>query len=359
MDRFISIIVPTYNEEGNIRPLIERINRALDGRSYEILFIDDDSRDATAAVVEEMSRDHPVRVIVRRNERGLASAVVEGFNNARGELLAVIDADLQHPPEVLVDMLQAASDKNADLVIASRYVPGGSCGDWGLMRRIISKGAIFLAHLFLPPTRHINDPMSGFFMLDKSVISGARLNPTGYKILLEVMVAGHPGHSVEVPYSFHIREQGESKLTARQQLDYLKHLLSLMKRSGELTRFFKYCLVGGSGILVNEGMLWLLHEFTGLPLALSSAIAIELAIISNYTINNFFTFPDRSAPGVGAFFRRLAKFNTVSLVGLGINMGILLLFTNVFHFYYLLSNLVGIAVAMMWNYLVNLGWTWR
>ena len=143
MDRLVSIIIPTYNERDNIEPLVKRINSALSGYNFEIVIIDDDSRDGTAVIAENLSNEYPVRVIVRKDEKGLASAVVEGFKQAKGEILGVMDADLQHPPEVLPDLLSAVED-DADIAIASRYVPGGAIPDWGLLRRLISKGAIFL-----------------------------------------------------------------------------------------------------------------------------------------------------------------------------------------------------------------------
>ncbi len=358
MDRFISVIIPTYKEKDNIASLVEKVHAILSEENYEILFIDDNSQDGTVELIEELSSKYPVRIIVRHNERGLASAVVHGFRHSRSELVAVMDADLQHPPQVLGNMLQAVRS-GADLAIASRYVAGGSCEGWGFIRRIISKGAVFLAHLLLPRTRRINDPMSGYFLFRRSVIDGADLKPAGYKILLEVLIMGKSQKVIEVPYSFLVRERGESKLNARQQINYLKHVLSLMKRTGELVRFLKFCMVGASGVLVNEGLLWVLKEFATLPLALCSAISIETAIMSNFLLNDFITFSDRRVIGTGFFLRRLGKFYAVSQIGLVINIGVLLLLTNVFGLHYLLSNLVGIAAAMMWNYLVNLGWTWR
>ncbi len=358
MDKQISVIIPTYNERDNLEPLVKEIHQAMADEDYEIVFVDDNSRDGTAELAESLAKEYPVRVIVRRDERGLASAVVHGFAQANSEILAVMDADLQHPPMVLKDMVQAARD-GADLVIASRYVEGGSCEGWGLTRRIISKGAIFLAHLFLPRTRPIGDPMAGFFLLRQSVVEGVALKPSGYKILLEVLMLGRHERAVEVPYSFRVREKGESKLKASTQIDYLKHLLSLMTRTGELIRFVKFALVGASGILVNEGVLWLLHEVANLPLALANGLSIETSIITNYTLNDLITFRDRRKAGAGQFFKRLGRFNLVSLIGAGINLGITLLLSNVFGIYPLLSNLVGIAVAMVWNYLVNLGWTWK
>jgi dolichol-phosphate mannosyltransferase len=358
MSRAISIIIPTYNEKDNIIPLVERINQALSNYDYEILFVDDGSRDGTAELAVALSPKYPVKVMVRRNKRGLASAVVDGLKQATGQIVGVMDADLQHPPEVIPDLLQAIKD-GADIAVASRYIKGGGCQGWGLTRRIISKGAIVLAHLFLPSTRRVRDPMSGFFMFNRQVVAHADLRPTGFKILLEILMEGEFRDIAEVPYTFSIRSGGESKLNARQQVDYLKHIYSLMKRKGELTRFLKFCAVGLSGVLVNMSLLWLLTEVAGLFYLLSAAISIETSIISNFVLNDYFTFRDRRSPQVKSFLNRLLKFNLVSLAGLGFNMGVLWLLTEVFGIYYLLSNLCGIAVATLWNYLVNTWWTWK
>jgi len=336
MGKAISIIIPTYNERENIIPLVERIDQALSNYDYEIVFVDDSSRDGTAELAIALSPKYPVKVRVRRNKRGLASAVVDGLKQATGQIVGVMDADLQHPPEVIPDLLQAIKG-GADIAVASRYIEGGGCQGWGLTRRIISKGAIVLAHLFLPSTRRVRDPMSGFFIL----------------------MEGEFRDITEVPYTFRVRSGGESKLNARQQVDYLKHIYSLMKRKGELTRFLKFCAVGLSGVLVNMGLLWLLTEVAGLFYLVSAAISIETSIISNFVLNDYFTFRDRRSPQVKSFLSRLLKFNLVSLAGLGFNMGVLWLLTEVFGIYYLLSNLCGIAVATLWNYLVNTWWTWK
>ena len=358
MNKTISLIIPTYNERDNIIPLVERIHHALSNYDYRILFIDDDSKDGTAELATSLSRKYPINVIVRKDKRGLASAVVDGLRYATGDIVGVMDADLQHPPEVIPDLLREI-DNGADMAIASRYVQGGGCQGWGLVRRIISKGAIFLAHVLLPPTRQIKDPMAGFFVLNRRAIANADLKPTGYKILLEILIQGEFQSIAEVPYTFRTRSSGASKLNARQQIDYLKHVYSLMRRTGELLRFIKFCLVGGSGIGVNMGLLWLLTELAGLPYYISAAISIETAIISNFLLNNFFTFRDRRSPTIKSNLHRLLKFNLVSLGGLGINLGILLLLTEVFGVYYLISNLCGIAVAALWNYTLSTWWTWR
>lgn len=354
----ISIIIPTYNERENITPLVERIDRALSSRDYEVVFVDDNSKDGTAELINSLSGKYPVRVMVRKEERGLATAVVHGIDHSEGSTVVVMDADLQHPPEVIPDLVNKTGN-GADIVIASRYIEGGGMKEWGLTRKIISAGAIVLAHLLLPATRAVKDPMSGFFSLKREVVGKARLKPSGYKILLEILMEGKFQNVAEVPYTFVTRSGGESKLNARQQIEYLKHLSSLMWRKGELTRFFKFCLVGLSGVGVNTGLLWLLTERAGLPYLASAAVAIETSIITNFILNNYFTFRLRNAPGVKAFFSRLMKFNVVSLAGLGINLGVLWLLTEVFGIYYLVSNLCGIAIAFLWNYLVNTWWTWK
>ena len=201
--------------------------------------------------------------------------------------------------------------------------------------------------------------MSGFFMFQRSVVAQAHLKPTGFKILLEILMEGEFHKAAEVPFTFKTRSGGESKLNARQQVDYLRHVYSLMKRKGELLRFLKFCLVGASGVLVNMGLLWLLTEVAGLFYLLSAAISIETSIISNFILNDYFTFRDRRSPTAKSFFNRLLKFNLMSLAGLGLNMGVLWLLTEVFGLYYLLSNLCGIAVATLWNYLANTWWTWK
>ena len=358
MSKSVSIVIPTFNERENITPLVERIDRALDGRDYEVVFVDDNSEDGTAELIDSLSGKYPVRVIVRRDERGLATAVIHGIEHSEGDTVVVMDADLQHPPEVIPALL-SKTENGADIVIGSRYVEGGGMKGWGLTRRIISAGAIILAHLLLPTTRMVKDPMSGLFAFKRAGLAGARLAPKGYKILLEILMEGDFRSAAEVPYMFANRSGGQSKLNAKQQIEYLKHLSSLMWRKGEYLRFLKFILVGLSGVGVNEGLLWLLHERFGLHLLLSSGIAIETSIITNFVLNNFFTFRQRNLPGIKAFFLRLVKFNLVSLGGLGINLGILWLFTEVFDVYYLLSNLVGIAVAFLWNYLVNTWWTWK
>lgn len=357
-DDMISIIIPTYNERDNITPLVERLSRTLEGRKYEVLFVDDNSKDGTIDVIADLSIKYPVKAIVRASERGLATAVLHGFKFAQGNIIGVMDADLQHPPEINADLIKAI-ENGADMAIASRYIPGGGVPNWGLLRRIISKGASTIAHLFLPTSRKVKDPMSGFFMFRGEGIDQVVFKPTGYKILLELLIIGKFNNVVEVPFIFEDRSSGRSKMKAKQQIDYLKHIFSLMRRKGELTRLLKFMAVGLSGVLVNEGILWLLTEFGGLKYYISSIIAIEASIITNFILNDSFTFADRRTGKSGSFWKRLLKFNLTCATGALIQYGILILFTSVFGVNYLISNLIGILVAFFWNYVISLVWTWK
>jgi dolichol-phosphate mannosyltransferase len=358
MEEKISIIIPTYNEKDNIAPLLSRVDQALAGYDYEVLIVDDNSRDGTIEAASELASRYPVRVIVRRNERGLATAVVHGLKSASGPIIGVMDADLQHPPEVLPDLVKAIQD-GADMAIASRYIPGGGCPNWGLSRRIISRVALMISHLLLPSTRAVKDPLAGFFMFRRQNVDPARLKPIGYKISLEIMLIGSFQKVVEVPYIFEDRSAGQSKLNPGQQLDYLKHLFSLMARTGELGMLIRFMLVGLSGVVVNEGVYWLLTRFGGLAAYdwLAVIIGIEVSIITNFILNDTFTFAKRRAGK--SFLGRLLKFNLICIAGAVIQWGLFMLFTRVFGVYDLLSNFIGIVVAFLWNYFVNRNWTWR
>jgi dolichol-phosphate mannosyltransferase len=358
VDKAVTILVPTYNERDNVAPLVRRIDGALAGRNYQVVFVDDDSKDGTAQVAADLSPEYPVRVIVRKDKKGLASAIVDGIEETTGQVIGVMDADLQHPPETLPLLLDEI-EKGADIAIASRYIKGSALPGWTLTRRITSRGAGFLARLLLPFIRQVNDPLSGFFMFDRKVVAHANLRPTGYKILLEILTEGESAKLTEVPYTFSTRSAGRSKLNILQEIDYLKHVFSLMKRRGELFRVVKFALVGLSGVGINIGILYLLTEFAGLFYLASAAIAIEASIISNFSLNDYFTFADRRAPGIKGFFRQLGKFNLVSLFGLVINTAVLALFTEVFGVYYLVSQLLGITAATGWNYLGDIWWTWK
>ena len=353
----VSLIIPTYNEKDNIAPLVERIHQALSDLNYEIVFVDDNSKDGTIDIANSLAPRYPVRVIVRRDERGLATAVVHGLKHAAGSIIGVMDADLQHPPEVLPDLIRAL-EGGADMVVASRYIKGGGCPNWGLTRKIISKVALMVSHLLLPSTRQVKDPLAGFFMFRRENIDPDRLKPIGYKISLEVMLTGNFRHIVEVPYIFEDRSAGKSKLRPQQQIDYLKHILSLMTRTGEIKRFLKFIGVGLSGTLVNIGVLRLVTAFTHWNPKVQLIPGIEVSIITNFLLNDYFTFADRRKGKTVSFFGRLFKYNLIALAGAAINWGIAALLVNA-GVNIFLADFIGIIIAFLWNYFFSTVWAWK
>ncbi len=355
----VSIVVPSYNERDNVRPLITRIAAALTGYDYEIIVVDDNSQDGTIDIVNSLTGEFPVRLLVRTEERGLSTAVIHGIRHASGSIIGVMDADLQHPPEKLPDLI-AAIDGGADMVFGSRYVPGGGVPHWSLLRRVISRGALLIAHLLLPAARCVKDPMSGFFMFRRDRVDPDDLDPIGYKIALEILLIGRFQNVVEVPFIFEDRTSGSSKLKASTQLEYLRHVFSLAKRTGELTFFLKFVTVGLIGTGVNIGTYTLLSRLTGLNGSLdwvAVLIGIEVSILNNFHLNDNFTFRHRRTGKKYIF--RLLKFNLIALSGAGVQTGTFLLLTRVFGVYDILSDFIGIVLAFLWNYFFNRSWTWK
>jgi len=238
--KFFSIIVPTFQEADNLKPLITGIAAVMGKVSlpYEVIVVDDDSKDKSSEIISELAKEgYPLRIITRIGRRGLSTAVLCGFHEARGDILACMDADLSHPPEALLRLLKVFEDTKVEFAIGSRYVPGASTAEsWGLFRWVNSKLATLLAR----PFTRVKDPMSVFFMLPRHVFERARsLNPIGYKIALELIVKCSYPNIVEVPIYFENRKYGQSKLNILEQLNYIKHLnrLSVFKLAN-LFNFF-------------------------------------------------------------------------------------------------------------------------
>jgi dolichol-phosphate mannosyltransferase len=228
----VSVVVPTYNERDNLAPLAQRIFAAIDPADAELLIVDDDSPDGTAALAEKLAGSHPVRCLIRRGERGLATAVIHGLRQARGELCIVMDADLSHPPEAIPRLLEVMRDPRTQMAIGSRFVPGGRVDlHWPLHRRLNS----WVARMLARPLTGAQDMMAGFFCVRRSELQLHRLDPIGYKIALELIVRHRWKHVVEIPITFSDRSHGETKLTISEQLRYLRHLC----------RLYSFALFGG------------------------------------------------------------------------------------------------------------------
>ena len=218
----LSIIITTYNEAENIASLIKEIHKF--SKDAEIVVVDDNSPDGTPNIVKDLRKKiKKIKLLVRKNERGLSSAVLAGFKIASGDYICVIDADHSHPPELIPKLRKEL--ENADIVVASRYVKGGGCENWPFLRQLVSKFATLLARPLTP----VKDPMSGFFMLKKGVIEGVEFHPEGFKIGLEILVKGKHKVIKEVPFVFRDRRAGKSKLGIKTNLQYINHLIKLYR----------------------------------------------------------------------------------------------------------------------------------
>lgn len=363
----LSLVLPTYNEGKNIAEVVRRLTPLLDealAQAYELIVVDDDSPDRTWEIAHTLTATYPkLRVVRRVGERGLSSAVIRGWQAAKGDVLAVIDADLQHPPEVTLQLWQAI-EKGADLAVASRHVEGGGVSDWSLARRILSRGAQLIGLLLLPGVvGRVSDPMSGFFMIRRASVEGVTLRPIGYKILIEVLGRGRVQRIAEAPYVFRERTEGESKVTGKLYAEYLGHLLRLRLARFPLERFWRFAVVGASGVVVDMGILFLLSDPRTLAWGLtrSKLIAAEAAIINNFWWNDAWTFKDvaREQARLGAKAGRFAKFQVICLAGLAINTVLLNLEFNALGINRYVANAIAIFIVTAWNFWLNVKFGWR
>ncbi|MGW6981729.1 glycosyltransferase [Streptomyces sp. NPDC054932] len=292
----VTLIIPTFNESGNIRELLRRLGDALPGDlPCAVLFVDD-STDDTPAVIEKAAADHsfPVSVLHRETaEGGLGGAVVEGVRRADTDWIVVMDADLQHPPHLVPELVGEGVRTGADLVVASRYISGGSrAGLAGSYRIAVSRAATWLTKgLFPRALRGISDPMSGFFAMRRSAVTEETLKPLGYKILLELAVRCRPGRVAEVPFVFQDRYSGESKSTAREGMRFLAHLAAL-RSATPLARMIGFGLIGLSGFVPNLGALWLLTH-GGMHYLPAEIVANQAGVLWNFLLIEALLFRDR------------------------------------------------------------------
>ncbi|MFJ4316204.1 glycosyltransferase [Streptomyces lavendulae] len=292
----VTVIIPTFNEAANVGELLSRLRTSLPAAApCEVLFVDD-STDDTPAVIEKAAADcpFPVAVLHRQGaEGGLGGAVVEGVKRAGSEWIVVMDADLQHPPHLVPELVGEGTRTGADLVVASRYIAGGSrAGLAGSYRVAVSRGATWLAKgLFPRALRGISDPMSGFFAMRRSAVSADALKPLGYKILLELAVRCRPAKTAEVPFVFQDRFAGESKSGAREGIRFLAHLAALRSAS-PLARMIGFGLIGLSGFAPNLLALWLLTH-AGVQYLAAEVLANQAGVLWNFLLIETLLFRDR------------------------------------------------------------------
>jgi dolichol-phosphate mannosyltransferase len=359
----ISVVIPTYNEAAVIEETLRRSAAALRsvGEEFELIVVDDSSADGTAKLAEALAAEFPVRVLRRPGRLGLATAVLDGWAMARGDLLAVMDADLQHPPEILGELVKALRRPGTDLALASRYTSGGGIPEWSLIRRFMSWGATQLAASVLPLTlAGVSDPMSGMFALRKPVLEGIQLNPVGYKILLEVLAKGRYSKFAEVPYVFVQRGHGSSKLGTRQYIEYLFHLARLARSTGQLAAWVRYGLVGLWGAAVNLVLLHVFVERLGWRLVLGLPVAIQLALLNNFLWNEVLTFRRQHVGQAGGrgVLARLFRYEGVCASGAIVNLAVALIIADR-RVQPLFAAAGGIAAGGLWNFVLNVPAIWR
>jgi dolichol-phosphate mannosyltransferase len=355
----LSIVVPTFNERDNVAELARRVEQVLGPYGWEMIYVDDGSPDGTAALVRGMAvTDRRIRGIERHGRRGLSSAVVEGMMASAAPVIAVMDADLQHDESILPEMYQAVNRGEADVAVGSRYVEGGSTGDWQQRRASLSRLATRLAGLVYKG--ELQDPMSGFFMVRRAVLESAlpRLSSTGFKILLDLVASAQmPLRIVEVPITFRNRQAGESKLDYLVLWEYGMFLLDKLVGRFIPVRFLSFSLVGGFGILVHMLVLFLLFHLLGVEFLHAQIVATYVAMTSNYLLNNVLTYRDKRLRGVRLFYGWIS-FTLVCSVGAVANVGVAdYLFQA--QWQWAISALAGILVGTVWNYVITAFYTWR
>ncbi|HWK79096.1 MULTISPECIES: glycosyltransferase [unclassified Microbacterium] len=345
----VTVIVPTFNERGNVAELVERTAAALAGRDAEILFVDD-SADDTAAEVERVAvgATLPVRAIHRTaNTGGLGGAVVVGLAAAQGDICVVMDGDLQHPPELIPAMLDRFAQGDADVVAASRYVGGGDSAGLGTTLRFgVSRGSTWLTKAMFPRRlAGATDPMTGFFLVDRTRLDLAALRPQGFKILLEIL-ARTDIRIAEVPMEFSERRSGTSKASLRQGATFIAHLTRL--RFGKMSLF---ALIGAIGALANLGIMWLLTT-AGMPYVWAAIIGAEVTIIGNFLLQERFVFGDmrRDARGVWARFAASFTFNNVEAA---LRIPIMVLMVESWHISSVLATAISLVVAFFARFLFH------
>jgi dolichol-phosphate mannosyltransferase len=355
----LSIVVPTFNERDNVRELVARLDRCLEGIAWEIVFVDDDSRDGTLDTLRNISRsDSRVRFLHRIGRRGLASAVVEGVLATSSPLVAVMDCDLQHDETLLPKMLATLNTPDCDVVVASRYMESGSVGEWTKERVLVSRLATKLADYVLQTP--LTDPMSGFFMMRRSAFDQVvrRLSTQGYKILLDILLSGRSLKVKEVPYTFRTRVHGESKLDLTAIIDYLALLIDKIIGHVIPLRFVMFASVGGVGLFVHLSVLALLNRFAGVSFIVANPCAAMVAMGFNFFLNNMLTYRDMRLRGFWPLLRGLISFCAVCVVGMVANVGIAaVLFQQKYTWW--LAATAGIFMGAIWNYTATSIFTWK
>ena len=354
----LSIVVPTFNERANVPILIERLSRLLPSADWEVVFVDDNSPDGTAVEARTIGEtDSRVRCIRRFGRRGLAGACLEGMLASQARYLAVMDADLQHDEGLLVAMLDHLRTGRADLVVASRYLSGGSAAGLSTQRSRVSRAANALVRLLLGID--LTDPMSGHFMIRRDAFEplAAAISSQGFKILLDILATARGRlRIVELPSTFRERQHGESKLDSKIALDFAALVTAKLTNNTVSARFLLYCLVGFTGIAIHLGLLRILLA-AALAFGAAQTLATIGAITWNFVLNNLFTYRDQRLSG-WRFLTGLIRFQLICAVGAISNVGIATWIYDYQNVWWI-AGLGGALIGTVWNFAVSAAFVWR
>jgi dolichol-phosphate mannosyltransferase len=355
----LSVVVPTFNERDNVATLYKRLEAALGATPWEVVFVDDNSPDGTWELVRGLAqRDSRVRCIRRVGRRGLSGACIEGILASSAPYAAVIDADLQHDVTQLPKMLALLQGGQAELVIGSRYIEGGSADSFDKQRAGASALATEVAKRVLGVK--VADPMSGFFMIrrDRFEQMAPQLSTQGFKILLDIIATARGElRTVEVPYSFGSRLHGESKLDSMVALDFLGLVLAKLTHDVISLRFILFGMVGSIGLIVHLTTLFIALEFFNWPFAEAQALGAFVAMTSNFILNNFLTYRDQRLKGF-AILRGIILFYLVCSVGLFANVGVAFSVYDQEPIWWL-AGAAGALMGVVWNYAMSGLFVWR
>ncbi|GAA2891782.1 MULTISPECIES: glycosyltransferase family 2 protein [Streptomyces] len=350
----VTIVVPTFNESANVRQLLQQITEAVPARlPCEVVFVDD-STDDTPEVIQKAAQDCPFPVTVLHRDEpvgGLGGAVVEGMKAATSDWIVVMDGDCQHPPSLVPDLVATGERANAGLVVASRYIKGGSrAGLAGSYRVLVSRGATWLTKALFPRRlRGISDPMSGFFAIRRSAVTAEVLQPLGYKILLELAVRSRPRTVTEVPFVFQDRFAGESKSTAQEGFRFLRHLAGL-RTASPAARMVGFGLIGLTGFLPNLVGLWGLTAF-GMHYVPAEILANQLGVAWNFLLIEHLLFRERRRHR--RWWDRAGRFALLANADLVLRIPLIALFVHQFH----LGVLSATALALVTTFVLRFAGT--
>jgi dolichol-phosphate mannosyltransferase len=356
----LTLVIPTFNESGNLRELLRRVDAALTGVDWEMIVVDDNSPDGTSILAKAISHeDSRVRCLRRVNRRGLAGACIEGMLASSAPVVAVMDADLQHDERILPQML-AKLHGGCDLVVGSRHVEGGSADEgFSAGRAAISRFATGLAKRALHAD--FSDLMSGFFMLRREIVEDCapNLTPSGFKILADIVASARKPLKVEeVGYMFRERLAGESKFDLKVGLDFLGLMLNKASGGRIPVRFIFFALVGASGVAIHMATVNAALAIPGVTFAVAQSLAVIVAMTSNFFINNAITYRDAKLKGFGPQVRGLLYFYAVCAFGAVANVGVATWLYNLYPVVWI-SALAGVIMGAVWNFTLSSLFVWR